>query len=705
MKMKKVYVYFAVALLLILITGCPSFWKAADATLKQLMYNGISVPGFDAKKTGYSVELPAETTEPPTVTAVPAVEGANVVITNAETLPGTATVFVTSLNGKATKTYSIYFTVKKITISITAVPPDGGVFEGDGDYNYGDLVTLVATPSIHHTFNGWYLDEPDELTFNESNDPVYTDPIVSFHASQDVDLLVEFDPMQYTFTVVADPHEGGEVTGGGTLNYGDSLNLSALPNTGYGFEGWWIDSYMFSDQAVDSVSTVEILNHTECITCTEHIVKGKFNPSAPQWQLDVTIEATPIYGGETWGEGLYPYGVDITVGATPNRHFDFDGWYYGGEQLSEGATYTFPANEWYTEGVTYTALPLQGVFVDVLYKFNAVAEPPEGGQVSGGGICTYGDYLAFLASANSSYSFLGWYYGEEYMSGSPSFTLNTGSFLDTHTLPITSTEHSFTFTGKFEPQTPPPGWLMITIDASPTGKGELSGAGKYPYGEDVTLGATPINYYDFGGWYTEGNLLSEELPYTFNTSDWLPTQGVTDTLPIVAWFPPIEYQFNVVADPPEGGEVMESGKFRHGDPMVLSAIPNDNYLFKNWTFEGAEFSDQPVWEGDSTFFLARSTCIGCNEFTIVGNFDLDVPDSITVNLRPEPPEGGQVSGGGQFPKGSSTVISAVSNPGYGFGGWYYDPCGSFFSDYQSLTIGNLQEDWSLFASFYPLSGN
>ncbi|MDD4041851.1 MAG: InlB B-repeat-containing protein, partial [Mesotoga sp.] len=329
----------------------------------------------------------------------------------------------------------------------------------------------------------------------------------------------------------------------------------------------------------------------------------------------------------------------------------------------------------------------------------------EGGQVSGGGICTYGDYLAFLASANSSYSFLGWYYGEEYMSGSPSFTLNTGSFLDTHTLPITSTEHSFTFTGKFEPQTPPPGWLMITIDASPTGKGELSGAGKYPYGEDVTLGATPINYYDFGGWYTEGNLLSEELPYTFNTSDWLPTQGVTDTLPIVAWFPPIEYQFNVVADPPEGGEVMESGKFRHGDPMVLSAIPNDNYLFKNWTFEGAEFSDQPVWEGDSTFFFARSTCIGCNEFTIVGNFDLDVPDSITVDLRPEPPEGGQVSGGGQFPKGSSTVISALPNPGYGFGGWYYDPCGSFFSDYQSLTIGNLQEDWSLFASFYPLSGN
>ncbi|RAM59240.1 hypothetical protein DS67_04140 [Mesotoga sp. SC_4PWA21] len=114
-----------------------------------------------------------------------------------------------------------------------------------------------------------------------------------------------------------------------------------------------------------------------------------------------------------------------------------------------------------------------------------------------------------------------------------------------------------------------------------------------------------------------------------------------------------------------------------------------------------------VWqimsEGNSTFFLARSTCIGCTEFTIVGNFDLDVPDTITVNLRSEPPEGGQVSGEGQFPKGSSTVISAMPNPGYGFSVWCYDPCGSVFSESQTLTLSNLQENISLFASFHPLN--
>ena len=107
--MKRAYVYAVVLLLLIMITGCPAFWKAADATLKKLMYNEVEVPEFSAKKTSYSVVLPAGTTEPPTVTAIPAVEGVNIVITDAETLPGTATVLVTSLNGKASLTYSIFY--------------------------------------------------------------------------------------------------------------------------------------------------------------------------------------------------------------------------------------------------------------------------------------------------------------------------------------------------------------------------------------------------------------------------------------------------------------------------------------------------------------------------------------------------------------------------------------------------------------------
>jgi|GEM_PF-813335 len=702
--MKKTCVYAVVLLLLIMITGCPAFWKSADATLKELFYNGVEVPEFSAKKTSYSIVLPAGTTEPPTVIAIPAVEGVNIVIADAETLPGTATVLVTSLNGKESLTYSIFFTVK-VVISITADPPNGGEFSGDGEYIYGDLVTIMATPSIHHTFNGWYLDEPEETSFEESgDDPIYTEPVASFQALKDVSLMVGFNPMQYTFNLVPVPPEGGEVAGGGVVDYGDSLNLSALSNEGYGFAGWWIDGYMFSDQAVNIVNTVEILNHTECITCTEFTIEGRFDPSSPQWYLDVTTEATPVYGGETWGSGLYPYGSYVTVGATPSDHFNFNGWYFGGVQLSEGATYTFPANEWYTEGATYAALPLQGVFADIQYSFNAIAEPPEGGTATGGGTVAYGDNVSFLAVPNESYTFEGWYYGEENMSGSPSFTLDTASFLDTHTLPVTSTENSFIFTAKFQPQTLPPGWLLITIDASPTDKGVVSGAGKYSYGEDVTLGATPIDHFDFGGWYTDGKMLSEDLPYTFNTSEWLITEDVTKTLPIEAWFPEITYNFNAVAEPPEGGTATGGGTVAYGDNVSFLAVPNESYTFEGWYYGEVNMSGSQSFTLDTASFLDTHTLPVTsteNTFIFTAKFEPASSDTVTVSLRSHPPEGGHVYGAGEYPKGSNVTVSAVPNTGYAFGAWCYDDAGeTYITDNSTYIIQNIQEDISLFASFY-----
>jgi uncharacterized repeat protein (TIGR02543 family) len=166
--------------------------------------------------------------------------------------------------------------------------------------------------------------------------------------------------------------------------------------------------------------------------------------------------------------------------------------------LSQGATYTFPASDYYTLGVTYTALPLLGAFADIIYSFNAVAEPPEGGTASGGGTAKYGQNVSFLAEPNESYTFEGWYYGEENMSGSPSFTLDTASFLDTHTLPVTSTENSFTFTAKFEPAAGDT--VTVSLSSHPHEGGQVYGAGEYPKGSNVTISAVPNAGYEFGGW-------------------------------------------------------------------------------------------------------------------------------------------------------------------------------------------------------------
>jgi hypothetical protein len=87
---------------------------SSDATLKDLKINGVSIPDFSPDKTTYDVVLPRGTEEVPTVTAVANRPNAAVVISDAEELPGTTTITVTSEDNKVTEIYIINFTVSTI---------------------------------------------------------------------------------------------------------------------------------------------------------------------------------------------------------------------------------------------------------------------------------------------------------------------------------------------------------------------------------------------------------------------------------------------------------------------------------------------------------------------------------------------------------------------------------------------------------------
>ena len=84
-----------------------------DATLKSLTYGNddTSVPGFTATKLDYEVELPYGTADVPKVKAEKNdPKASDPVITQATTLPGTATIVVTPEEGDP-KTYTVTFTV------------------------------------------------------------------------------------------------------------------------------------------------------------------------------------------------------------------------------------------------------------------------------------------------------------------------------------------------------------------------------------------------------------------------------------------------------------------------------------------------------------------------------------------------------------------------------------------------------------------
>ena len=83
--------------------------KSDDATLKELKYDGTSVPNFDAKTLDYSVTLPATYSGVPTVTATANDSKATLNITQAASATGKALVLVTAEDGTTKKTYTIQF--------------------------------------------------------------------------------------------------------------------------------------------------------------------------------------------------------------------------------------------------------------------------------------------------------------------------------------------------------------------------------------------------------------------------------------------------------------------------------------------------------------------------------------------------------------------------------------------------------------------
>ncbi|MDP2949552.1 MAG: MBG domain-containing protein [Chloroflexota bacterium] len=127
-------------------------------------------------------------------------------------------------------TSTVTFTIVALqyTISLSVRPSEGGTVSGDGTYEEGTSVTVVATANTGYSFVNW----------TEGETAVSTDASYTFTAEADRTLVANFVLKQYTVSVSAAPAAGGTVTGGGTFNHGASVTVVATANTGYSFVNW-----------------------------------------------------------------------------------------------------------------------------------------------------------------------------------------------------------------------------------------------------------------------------------------------------------------------------------------------------------------------------------------------------------------------------------------------------------------------------------
>lgn len=148
------------------------------------------------------------------------------------------------------------------------------------------------------------------------------------------DLVNDNTDKTYDITVLADPAEGGTVSGGGTYNDGDEIRLTATANNGYTFDGW-------SNGSHDNPLYITV---TKNATYTAYFTRN--GSGGEQTSYTIQTNANPSNGGSVTGGGTYNAGSTATLTAVANNGYHFVNWQDGNTQnprtitVNSNATYT-----------------------------------------------------------------------------------------------------------------------------------------------------------------------------------------------------------------------------------------------------------------------------------------------------------------------------------------------------------------------------
>lgn len=300
---------------------------------------------------------------------------------------------------------------------------------------------IEATPNYGYHFAQW----------NDGN----TDNPRLITLSQDTSFTAQFAKNQYTVNVTPSHAERGSVAGDSTVDYLDSITLTATANYGYHF-GYWSDGSTFNPYAIAVTSNM---------TLTAYFIPNQYN---------LTVVSTDEARGNVYGGGNYEYFSNHIISATANYGYHFTQW-NDGETISS-------RNITLTQDTTFIAH-----FASNQYILTVTAG--EHGTANGSGTYSYGDTITIQAYPDVHYHFIKWNDNNkdnprQYRVAADE-TLTAIFAIDTHTVNVVSNDI-----------------VKGMVEATGT---------EFAYGSPCTVTATAYTGYTFAGW---SNGVSSN-PYTF----------------------------------------------------------------------------------------------------------------------------------------------------------------------------------------------
>ena len=270
---------------------------------------------------------------------------------------------------------------------------------------------------------------------------------------------------------------------------------------------------------------------------------------------------------------------------------------------------------------------------DISYTITKAVSPSGSGTLTtSASTAVKGTSITLSTSANAGYNFSSY-------SSSPSVTISSNKF----TMPASNVTITANFTKKS---------YAISVVASPSGGGTVTGGGTHQYQASVAITATPATGYQFVNWTkTAGTIANANAASTTYT---VPAGTAT----VTANFSKKSYAISVVASPDGGGTVTGGGTHQYGSSVSITATPAAGYAFVNWTNTAGTIADTTSLS--TTFTVPASTA------TVTANF---VKQSYAISVVSSPSTGGTVTGSGTYEYGSTINITATPDEGYHFIGW------------------------------------
>lgn len=178
--------------------------------------------------------------------------------------------------------------------SKTRASSNAGYTTGDGLYDSGDKVIVAAVANEGYELAAFYDKKYPSTNLGTSYE---------FPAAEPRTFKAEF-ARKYTITVSASPTAGGTVSGGGTYRSGKPCTLTATPNAGYTFDGWYEGSTKLSSNT--SYSFTVSSNRT---------ITGKFIEKITDYTL--TLTWVEQYSG---GQGFSSWNYFVRVAVNPSAN-------------------------------------------------------------------------------------------------------------------------------------------------------------------------------------------------------------------------------------------------------------------------------------------------------------------------------------------------------------------------------------------------